>query len=100
MKLIERRISRFQRDPLSVRNAVGVIVTSTAAVVEKNPLPENTTSGLAPFVHQICVHRIFLVHGDKFLLRASPHVRSRKLNVDFGPSVTSYLMSVRLVSGL
>jgi voltage-gated potassium channel len=33
MKLIERRISRFQRDPLSVRNAVGVIVTTTAAVV-------------------------------------------------------------------
>jgi voltage-gated potassium channel Kch len=33
MKLMERRISRFQRDPLSVRNAVGVIVASTGAVV-------------------------------------------------------------------
>jgi voltage-gated potassium channel len=33
MKLMERRISRFQRDPLSVVNAVRVIVGSTAAVV-------------------------------------------------------------------
>jgi voltage-gated potassium channel len=33
MRLIERRVSRFQRDPLSVRNAVRVIVSSTAAVV-------------------------------------------------------------------
>ena len=47
MKLIERRISALQRDPLSVRNAVGVIVTSTAAVVEKNPSTESTMSGPA-----------------------------------------------------
>jgi len=33
MKLVERRVSRFQRDPLAVRNAVGVIVTTTGAVV-------------------------------------------------------------------
>ena len=33
MKLMERRISRFQRNPLSVVNAVRVIVGSTAAVV-------------------------------------------------------------------
>ena len=33
MKLIERRVSRFQRDPASVTNAVRVIVGSTAAVV-------------------------------------------------------------------
>jgi voltage-gated potassium channel len=33
MRLMERRISRFQRDPLSVVNAVRVIVGSTALVV-------------------------------------------------------------------
>jgi voltage-gated potassium channel Kch len=33
MKVAERRVSRFQRDPLSIRNAVGVIVASTGAVV-------------------------------------------------------------------
>ena len=38
MRLIERRVSRFQRDPLSVRNAVRVIVSSTAAVVVASSL--------------------------------------------------------------
>ena len=33
MRFMERRISRFQRNPLSVVNAVRVIVGSTAAVV-------------------------------------------------------------------
>jgi voltage-gated potassium channel len=33
MKFMERRISRFQRNPLSVANAVRIIVGSTAAVV-------------------------------------------------------------------
>jgi voltage-gated potassium channel len=33
MRLIERRVSRFQRDPLSIKNAVQVIVVSTAGVV-------------------------------------------------------------------
>ena len=31
--LIERRLDRFTREPLSVRNAAGVIVVATAAVV-------------------------------------------------------------------
>jgi len=30
--LIERRLDRFTREPLSVRNAAGVIVVATAAV--------------------------------------------------------------------
>ena len=33
LKLIERRLSRFLREPVSVRNALSVIVTTTLAVV-------------------------------------------------------------------
>lgn len=33
LNLVERRLERFRRDPLSVRNAAGVIVVATAVVV-------------------------------------------------------------------
>jgi hypothetical protein len=33
LNLVERRLERFGREPLSVRNAAGVIVIATAVIV-------------------------------------------------------------------
>ncbi len=53
--------------------------------VEKAFCLEVRRQVLRAFIDQIRINSIFLVHGDKFFLGASPHVRSRQFDLDSWP---------------